>query len=242
MIIKGSLIACGLASLVLAGCAGSVGSSTASIHDSSSGSLMGKNVSDVKYDLSKGKKRGKSKTIYLTFDDGPARDTSRLLKILKKYNAKATFFMAGNMVAGRKGVVQRVVKDGHAIGNHTWSHPDLRRLSAGQVKSQLTKTIRAVPQMGDCYRAPYGARNGTVNSVAKQLGLKHYGWQIDTNDWRSPSVARLTKQITKAKNGDIVLMHDGPTGRGRTVDAVKKALPILYKKGYITKTLKSCRV
>lgn len=241
MIIKGSLIACGLASLVLAGCAGSVGSSTASIHDSSSG-VMGKNVSDVKYDLSKGKKRGKSKTVYLTFDDGPARDTSRLLKVLRKHNAKATFFMAGNMVAGRNNVVKRVVKDGHAIGNHTWSHPDLRRLSAAQVRVQLTKTSRTVPAMGKCYRAPYGARNATVNRVANQLGLRHYGWQVDTNDWRGLSVSQLTKQITKAKNGNIVLMHDGPAGRGRTVEAVKKALPILYKKGYVTRTLKSCRV
>ncbi len=188
------------------------------------------------------KQRGnpKSKTIYLTFDDGPSTIyTPQILKILKNNGAKATFFVTGNQVTTREAIVRQIKADGHFIGNHTWSHPALTRLSTAGVNDQLSRARRKINEVGgvgtvgNCMRPPYGAINGKVRKIAKRQHLTTVMWNIDTKDWQRPPVSVIKDRILSARTGDNVLMHDAGGGnRANTVSALAQALPILKRRGY----------
>src|SRR3712207_3577425 len=101
------------------------------------------------------------RTVFLTFDDGPSGTWTPLyLDVLKKYNAKATFFTTGRNVKAHPRITARIHREGHLLANHTWSHPNLTRLSKAAVKSQLTRTQSALGRYRSaCMRPPYGATN-----------------------------------------------------------------------------------
>ncbi len=166
--------------------------------------------------------------VYLTFDDGPSRNvTPRILDILRRHNAKATFFVLGQQLVSNPDVGRRIVAEGHAVANHTWNHPRLDRLGRGQILEQFLATSRAiVDTLGvetTCYRPPYGATNQRVVDVAAEAGLtnagwrtKFYphladgragGWDIDTNDWRRNNQATWNN-LNSIRGGEVVLMHD----------------------------------
>ena len=183
--------------------------------------------------------------IYLTFDDGPVpAHTRELLKILKANGVSATFFVLGNLVRKNPEVVREEKAAGHAIGNHTWGHRELTRVSRREIVRQLVdggKAIKsALGKNTGCMRPPYGSTNGTVRSVNRQLHLKQILWSVDTNDWRLPSVNTLTRRILNARPGDVVLMHDGGGPRSRTNAAVARALPKMVKRGDRFATVPSC--
>ncbi len=196
------------------------------------------------------KQRGKPKsnTIYLTFDDGPSTIyTPQILKILKDNGAKATFFVTGNQVTTREAIVRQIKADGHFIGNHTWNHPALTRLSTAGVNYQFSRArhkineVGGVGTVGNCMRPPYGAINGKVRKIAQQRGLTTVMWNIDTNDWRRPPVSVIKNRILSARPGDNVLMHDAGGGnRANTVAALAQALPILAKRGYNFAPVSAC--
>lgn len=173
----------------------------------------------------------RAKCVALTFDDGPGKHTDRLLRHLAKHRALATFFVVGRAVAERPGPVGRAYAAGHEIGNHTWSHPDLTRLPAARVRSQLARTDRAVQKVTGTVpglvRPPYGAMN---KAVRRQTDRPMVMWDVDTLDWRhrdSGTVAR--KAIKRARPGSVILFHDiHPT----TVRAVPRVLGTLAKRGY----------
>lgn len=182
-------------------------------------------------------------SVALTFDDGPNPTyTPQILSILEQHDARATFFMLGCWAVKHKDLVSRVVEAGHEVGNHSWSHPDCTKLSSSAVTSQLQRWASVVePLTGKharYFRPPYGASNGAVRATAGGLGYKIAMWTADTNDWRRPGADAIYNRAYKgARDGAIILMHDGGGQRGQTVAAVKRLVPALQKKGYRLVTL-----
>jgi peptidoglycan/xylan/chitin deacetylase (PgdA/CDA1 family) len=171
------------------------------------------------------------KCIALTFDDGPGPYTRELLATLARYHARSTFFLIGQSVAADPAAVRAEVAAGHEVGNHTWSHPELTRLSATQVSRQLSLTDdairRAIGRTPAMVRPPYGAVNSSVSqAIARPVIL----WNRDTLDWKVRNAQRVASTvITQARPGDIILLHDiHPT----SVQAVPAILTTLGERGY----------
>lgn len=187
-------------------------------------------------------KKGDGRVVYLTFDDGPDPQwTPQVLRILARHDAQATFFMLGQSAAAHPDLVSRVRRDGHAVANHTWSHPQLPHLGDGEVRSQLTRTSTALGGKDRCMRPPYGATSPAVNSVVENSGRHSVLWDIDTEDWRRPGAQVIEHRVVQgAKPGAIVLMHDAGGERSQTVGALDGALRRLTAQGYAIKALPYC--
>lgn len=174
----------------------------------------------------------RGKKIALTFDDGPSRKvTPRVLALLKKYHAKATFFVLGSEVMENPGLVKQELLEGHEVGNHSWSHPALTKLSSADVSEQILKTQLAVyEQTGyfpELVRPPYGAVH---HDTALAIGLPLAQWTVDTEDWKYKSGRLVTNKVLKnASDGGIILMHDI---RETTADSLEETLKQLKKQGY----------
>lgn len=179
-----------------------------------------------------------SKYVVLTFDDGPdPRWTPEILDILDEYDAKATFFELGKDVAAHPELTRKVHADGHSVQNHTWSHPDLRKLSAASFSNQVKNTDRQIrDQTGAtprCLRPPYGAVNSTVTKRAAALGKTLTLWSIDSRDWTRPGKAAIQHRVlTGVRSGSVILFHDGGGDRSQTVAALPAILKALKSKGY----------
>jgi peptidoglycan/xylan/chitin deacetylase (PgdA/CDA1 family) len=151
------------------------------------------------------------KLIALTFDDGPhASLTPRLLDILKKNNAKATFFMLGSRVKYYPAVVQRAYSEGHQIASHTYNHKDLTTLSAGNLRAEIDGTANAIEQIigikPTALRPPYGAFNNAVRTYANAPIIL---WSVDPLDWKYRNAGVVYNNVIgAARDGSIVLMHD----------------------------------
>jgi peptidoglycan/xylan/chitin deacetylase (PgdA/CDA1 family) len=174
----------------------------------------------------------KVKCIALTFDDGPATpETATLLNSLAQHKARATFFVVGQNVAAHPELVRAEAKAGHEIGNHSWNHPDLTRLTHEQIASQLNRTSAAIKaatgKAPTVFRPPYGAINQTVRNATR---LSPVLWDVDTEDWKYRDSAKVAQTvIDKAKRNEVVLMHDiHPT----SVAAVPQILRTLTARGY----------
>jgi peptidoglycan/xylan/chitin deacetylase (PgdA/CDA1 family) len=164
----------------------------------------------------------------LTFDDGPAPDTERLLDILAEHQCRAVFFLVGKRVAARAQLVRRMSVEGHALGNHTWDHPDLRQLSLSAIREQLRRTSEVIEASAGVapqyFRPPFGYTNPAIDALAGGLGLRKMMWTVGTDDWRNPGVPAIVASICGAPASAVVLLHDGPRRRGQTVQAVAEAL------------------
>ncbi|MFE2040542.1 polysaccharide deacetylase family protein [Streptomyces sp. NPDC059477] len=173
----------------------------------------------------------KVKCVALTFDDGPVADTQRLLRTLNDRNVKATFYVVGKNVQRYPSTVRSTASAGHQIGNHSWDHADLTRLSAAQIKSQFSRADTAIKQATGkkptTVRAPYGAHNAAVRQAAARP-LVH--WSVDTLDWKYRDSARIINTVkTQTKPGDIVLLHDI---HKTTVNAVPGIIQALKARGF----------
>ncbi len=180
---------------------------------------------------------GTSKRIALTFDDGPTRRfTAPILDTLRKHEVPATFFVIGAQIKPNRELVRRIVREGHALANHTWSHADVSRGDA-QANVQLGDTQYAIQQAvgraGCLMRPPRGAVGpGLVRWLEKhrKVGVL---WDVDSNDYQLPSAAAMTQQIVSAtRPGSIILLHDGGVDRSRTVAAVPGIIKRRKAKGY----------
>ncbi|NYF51870.1 polysaccharide deacetylase family protein [Tunturiibacter gelidoferens] len=196
------------------------------------------------------------KKVALSFDDGPDPEwTPKILDILKKYNVKGTFFMIGEVAEDYVGVMQRVFREGHEIGNHTWSHPDISEISNRQVDLELNLTERLfASKLGVqplYFRPPYSIdqepdTNDQAAPVEKIQGLGYVivGNKIDTNDWdehprKSPQeitdsvFQQIEDMKTKPWNrGSVILLHDGGGDRSATIAALPVLIEALKAKGY----------
>jgi len=174
--------------------------------------------------------------IAVTFDDGPSPvTTTRLLDILKQRNIKVTFFMIGRNVVEHPEIARKVLAEGHEIGNHSWTHPQLSKLSDQRVTEEITKTQEAVKS--DCgftprlLRPPYGAITRAQREwIEKQFGLNVILWSVDPFDWKRPGASVITLRIVSgAQSGAIILSHDI---HQQTIDAMPATLDALLAKGY----------
>lgn len=150
----------------------------------------------------------KKKQAALTFDDGPDdRYTLQILDILKKYNVKATFFLIGQKAKAHPDVVKRIVQEGHAIGNHTWSHPDLDKIGTVKVMEEISKTqdelASIIGYRPTLFRPPYGAVNPADLQAISDMGLSIVNWSVDTRDWAgTPTQGILSAVHKELKPGD----------------------------------------
>ncbi|MFF0015944.1 polysaccharide deacetylase family protein [Streptomyces sp. NPDC005374] len=172
------------------------------------------------------------KCVALTFDDGPsAAYTGTLLTYLAQYDARATFFTVGQNVVAHPELVRAEARAGSEVGNHSWSHPDLTKLTAEEVAYQLNRTSAAIKaatgQAPTLFRPPYGAVDSTVRHATR---LSPVLWTLDTEDWKYPDASKVAQSvISKVKRNDVVLMHDiHPT----SVAAVPQILRTLSAQGY----------
>ena len=183
------------------------------------------------------------KVIYLTFDDGPAPPyTDEIMALLNKYGATATFFVVGQQVQAFPGEVKKIAAAGHAIGDHTQTHPNLNKLSAPQVRAQLADVQQeAGPAIGKCMRPPYGLIDTKGVAIAKSLGLTVIMWTGHALDWSSPPVSEMIPALKAATHpGAVILLHDGGGPRDHTVSALKQYLPWLQSRGYRMLAVPAC--
>lgn len=171
--------------------------------------------------------------VAFTFDDGPNPNTTpRLLDTLKKYDAKATFFMVGQNVVNYPDIVKRIYMEGHEIGNHSWSHEDLGAMtSADDIIQGYQKADDAIfaacghdPQY---VRPPFGSMSELYNKTVDRESIL---WSIDTRDWESHNPASIRSIIdTYVADGSVILMHDI---HSESVDSMDAILAELQEKGY----------
>jgi len=179
---------------------------------------------------------GTGPTIAMTFDDGPSEKlTPMLLDMLKQRGIHATFFVVGQNAAQYPDILKRAVAEGHEIGNHSWSHPQLTHLSMDGVDSQVQKTndaIRAaIGHNPTLIRPPYGATTPALNRYyAQKYGMKVILWSVDPLDWKYRNSAHVEKEILgQVGPGGIVLSHDI---HATTVAAMPETLDALIARGY----------
>ena len=172
------------------------------------------------------------KVVALTFDDGPnPATTNQALDTLSKYGIKATFFVLGKNVSGNEEILKRMKSDGHVIGNHSWSHPVLSKLSLDEAKKQITDTEDALTKVlgssSKLMRPPYGA---ITDDIRNSLDLSFIMWDVDSLDWKSKNEAAILTEIQRqVRNGSIILMHDI---HAETVNALPKIIDYLKEQGY----------
>jgi peptidoglycan-N-acetylglucosamine deacetylase len=174
--------------------------------------------------------------IAMTFDDGPnPATTPRLLDMLKQRNIKATFFMIGQNAERHPDLVRRILAEGHEIGNHSWTHPQLSKLSDERVTEEITKTQETIKNASGftptLLRPPYGAITPRQRAwIENQFGLNIILWSVDPFDWKRPGPSVITQRILSgARPGAIILSHDI---HKQTVDAMPATLDALLAKGY----------
>lgn len=178
------------------------------------------------------------KIIALTFDDGPHKKyTPEILDVLNKYNATSTFFIVGENAEKNPSVIQRMYEEGHELAIHTYTHP--LRTSIPNLLKEIKKTHETIYGISGysptLFRPVEGQyTDGMIDAVAKE-GYKvvMWSWHQDTMDWKSPGINKIVNTVLKgAKEGNIVLFHDGGGDRGQTVKALEKILPELENQGY----------
>jgi chitin deacetylase len=174
------------------------------------------------------------KPFALTFDDGPWPEyTGQILQILAEHNAKATFFMVGQMVREHPKIARQVRDAGHAIGNHSWSHPSRPRDPVAQIERTNAEIKKAVGFTPSTFRPPYGILKNGMAKQAMKDGQAVLIWSADSNDWKKPAPETIARRIiNEATPGGIALMHDGGGTRRNTVAALPIILETLEARGY----------
>jgi peptidoglycan/xylan/chitin deacetylase (PgdA/CDA1 family) len=182
----------------------------------------------------------RSGLVALTFDDGPSRTvTPVLVHTLLERQVPATFFMVGSRIRTAPAAGRLVQRSGFVIGNHTWSHADLPRLSNAAIRHQLRSTRREMRAHGirpsDLMRPPYGAISHRVRVDVRRLGLVPVLWTVDSRDWAGGSPQQIASRILGALRKhatNIVLQHDGVTNSPNSVAAVPIVVRTARERGF----------
>lgn len=191
--------------------------------------------------------------IALTYDDGPNPPyTNRILDVLEQEHVHATFFLVGRAVQAYPGVVQREVRDGDAVGNHSWDHRHLILLSRSHIRSSLQQTDDAIYAAAHTrthlMRPPFGARDWVVMQVAHRLGYTVVMWSVPlARDWEYPPARVIAQRVLPhVTDGSIIVLHDGNRGqlcasrhlpahvcdRSSDIEATRLIVESLRAKGY----------
>jgi len=174
--------------------------------------------------------------IAMTFDDGPSATlTPKLLDLLAAQHIKVTFFVIGENVAEHPEIVARAAREGHEIGNHSWSHPNFAKMSQESVRSQLQRTDDAIKnatgKRPTLMRPPYGSLTDREKHwIHDEFGYQIILWDVDPYDWKRPGPTVVRNRILKeTRPGSIVLSHDIHPG---TIEAMPSTLEALEAKGF----------
>lgn len=182
------------------------------------------------YETIQGEKH--KKVVALTFDDGPDGNTTpQALDILAKYHIKATFFVQGKNIAGNESILKRMKSEGHEVGNHSWNHPVLTKLSLEDAKKQITDTESAITSVlgtsSKLMRPPYGAIS---DDIRNGIDLSYILWNVDSLDWKSLNETKILTEIQhQVSNGSIILMHDI---HQPSINALPRVIEYLKEQGY----------
>lgn len=177
--------------------------------------------------------------VSLTFDDGPAAPTDRLVRLLRDAAVPATFFMVGQRVAAAPGVARRVERAGLLVANHSWAHTDMRTQTAAQVAATLRATQRVLRSAGThpgrLMRPPYGALDDAARAGVRDAGFVPVLWTVDSRDWTGGTARQIADRILSGLRPhatNIVLQHDGVGHSQVSVDAVPLVIRGARRRGY----------
>ena len=188
---------------------------------------------------------GDEHAVTLTFDDGPdPKWTPKILDVLKEHHVKATFFVLGSQVENYPWLVQRIISEGHEIGNHTYTHPNISEISDQQIRLELNATQRLLESITGrstvLFRPPYNADSNPsrlreilpLKQVQDDLGYFIVLENIDPEDWARPGTDVMLERIKEQRElGNIVLLHDAGGNRSQTVEALPKIIEYLEARG-----------
>ncbi|RIH78550.1 polysaccharide deacetylase family protein [Meiothermus hypogaeus] len=179
---------------------------------------------------------GEEKLVALTFDDGPWPDTVAVLEVLRQYGAKATFFWVGLHLQRRPEIAQQVVVEGHAIGNHTWSHRNTP-MTPEEAGEEIERTAALIAHTTglttSLFRPPGGRLHNGLADYALQQGYTVVQWSVLGKDTEVLEAESIVENVLhNVQPGSIVLLHDGGGDRRKTVEALHTILPALQAQGY----------
>lgn len=176
--------------------------------------------------------QGDKPKIAITFDDGPNEIyTPMLLDGLKERNVKATFFIIGKKIEGNEELIKRMVQEGHLLGNHTYSHVQLTRLTTGEACQEIDQMCEKLYDVSGVWpqyvRAPFGSWDEELECNTELFSV---GWTIDTLDWTTKNVNKIVQRGVKGiKENDIILLHDNYK---TSIQAALRIIDVLQEKGY----------
>ncbi|MBZ5725084.1 MAG: polysaccharide deacetylase family protein [Acidobacteriia bacterium] len=186
------------------------------------------------------------RAVALTFDDGPSEGTPEILEILARYRVPATFFQCGANVERLPAVARAVSQAGHAIGNHSHTHPLFCFRSRRFIEDDLRRAQEAIETHTGVrpawFRAPFGARWFGMGPAQRRLNLTGVMWTVIGYDWSLQADDVVARVAGRVSNGAILCLHDGRELRARpdigaTVQAVRRLVPLLLERGYEFRTL-----
>ncbi|MET9802526.1 polysaccharide deacetylase family protein [Streptomyces sp. NPDC006368] len=181
---------------------------------------------------------GTGRTMVLSFDDGPdPRYTPGILRTLRAHGVRAMFFVCGGMAVSHPDLLREMAADGHVVGNHSWSHPNITKLAPSAIRDELGRTSELIERHTGApplwYRAPYGAWNRHSFRIGAELGMEPLAWTVDTLDWTEPGTQTIVSRVMEgAAPGVVVLSHDAGGNRSQSVAALRTYLPRLMDAGY----------
>jgi len=184
-----------------------------------------------------------TRQLALTYDDGPNDPhTFRLLEVLARHNVRATFFLIGRFVNRRPDIARELVRGGHVVGNHTWSHPNLIFASPLQTRLQLQDCEQAltdaVGEHSRLFRPPFGGRRPNTLKIARALGVEPVMWNVTGWDWKGKPAEYVERRVSRQiRGGDVILLHDGNheafgADRSQTVVATDRLIARYKAEGY----------
>lgn len=184
-----------------------------------------------------------SPQLALTYDDGPNDPyTWQLLEVLERHGVKATFFMLGRFVQQKPDIARAVVDAGHALGIHSWDHPNLIFASSAETRRQLQQTQRAIFDATgvntELFRPPFGGRRPITLQVARAMKLEPVMWSVSSNDWKPGSADEIASRVGRQiRGGDVILLHDGEyhqigADRSRSIAASDRIISRYQAEGY----------
>lgn len=179
------------------------------------------------------------KVIAFTFDDGPDPTfTPQILDLFHEIGGKATFFMIGNQIDANPEIAERVHAEGHEIGNHTYTHPFLTRLTREEARMELVRADERIRLLTGSpvrvFRPPFFDANDEIYKLAEELGYESIGANnLAARDWDRPGTEHIVEHSLKsATEGSIFIFHDGYGDRSQTVEAMRILLDNLSGQGY----------
>lgn len=184
----------------------------------------------------------KQKLVALTFDDGPDDNfTPKVLDVLKRHNVKATFFLVGQRAQVLPDLVKRMAREGHEVGNHTWSHLKMSDATPAAIRDQIRRTDQALRRLSGqritLFRPPYGELDPKIMQEADNLKLKTVLWNVDSLDWKQDvNTEGVVRNVLGNARPGMIVLHHSAGGKGEdltnTVEALPQIIQTLRSQGY----------